>query len=63
MSRQHKQDEKKEEEKGMEKGLKEGLEKGIAETKLSIAKSMLEQGIDMEIVTKSTGLSAEEIGK
>ena len=50
-------------EKGMEKGLKEGLEKGIAETKLSIAKSMLEQGIDMEIVTKSTGLSAEEIGK
>ncbi len=48
-------------ERGRTEGLKEGMEKGIAETKLSIAKSMLEQGFDMETIAKATGLTTEDL--
>lgn len=50
---------------GEAKGLKQGLEKGKAEgekkAKLEMAKKMIVEGMSAEIVTKMTGLSAEEI--
>ena len=44
---------------GFEKGEKVGLEKG----KIEIAKNMLKDGIDIEIIIKYTGLTKEEIEK
>ena len=48
---------------GKAEGLAEGETRGEAKAKLVMAKSLLEQGVDMEIVTRTTGLSAEEIRK
>jgi len=52
---------------GMEKGIVQGMEKGIAqgekEAKISIAKNLLKNGLSMELVVSSTGLSEEEIKK
>jgi len=46
---------------------KEGVEKGKIEaekqTKIKIAKNMLKQNIDIEVVVKSTDLSKEELEK
>ena len=51
---------------GFEKGLAEGEAKGKAEgeakAKLTMAKSMLEKGIDISTIISITGLTAEEIG-
>ena len=51
--------------KGREEGLAEGHEKGLAEGKSSatieIAKSMKAEGMTIAIISKFTGLSAEEI--
>ncbi len=44
---------------GVEKGIKEGIEKGIKET----AKNMLKLGLEIDIISKATGLSKEEILK
>ena len=41
----------------------EGLEKGKRERELEIAKSLLLQGIDTDIIVSTTGLSKEEIEK
>ena len=53
--------------KGKAKGLAEGKAKGLAEgeakARLAMAKSLLEQGVDMDIITKTTGLTAEEINR
>lgn len=46
-----------------EEGREEGRAEGEAKTKLSMAKLLLEQGVDIEIITKTTGLSAEEIAE
>lgn len=43
------------------KGEAKGEAKGRAETKLAMAKLLLEQGVDIEIITKTTGLTEEEI--
>lgn len=52
-------------EEGFEKGLAEGVSKGKAEgeaeTKLAMAKSMLENGIDLNTIISITALTAEEI--
>ena len=48
---------------GVEEGIKEGLEKGSREEKLNIAKSMLDEKIDIKIISKCTDLSIEEIDK
>ena len=48
--------------KGKAEGLAEGIAKGEAKTKLTMAKSMLEKGIDMNTIISITGLTAEEIG-
>ena len=46
---------------GRTEGLAEGEAKGRAEEKLAMAKLFLEQGVDIEIITKTTGLTAEEV--
>lgn len=56
-------------EKGWKKGLKEGLEKGLekgreegeTKAKFVLAKLLLRQGVDIEVISKTTGLTAEEI--
>ena len=52
---------------GLKKGRSEGetigLKKGAAQEKREIAKSMLQEGIAKTVITKITGLSAEEIEK
>ena len=46
-----------------EKGLKKGVEKGEESKAKKIVKNLLHQGLDMEIITKSTGLTLEELTK
>ena len=52
-------------EQGLKKGLKQGLEQGkiagINEEKLNIAKKMLDEKIEIEIISKITNLSIDEI--
>ena len=50
-------------EKGIAKGREKGREEGEAKAKFAMAKSLLEQGVDIEIITKATGLTAEEISR
>ena len=49
------------EKKGMEKGIAEGMEKGKAEGKTEVALGMLKEGMSIEVVSRITGLSEEEI--
>lgn len=42
-------------------GFDKGLEKGIKETKRKAAKSLLELGVAVEVIAKTTGLSAQTI--
>jgi len=44
-----------------EKGLEEGIEQGEKKAKIETAKNLLKNGISLEIIMKSTGLSEEEI--
>lgn len=46
---------------GIDKGLKQGLKQGEINTKLSIAKKMKEDHIDINIISKYTDLTIEEI--
>ncbi len=48
---------------GRVEGKIEGFAEGKAEAKLDIAKLLLEQGVNLEIISKTTGLTAEEIKK
>ncbi len=48
-------------EKGLAEGKAEGLAEGEAKAKLSMAKLLLKQGVDINIITRTTGLTAEEI--
>lgn len=48
---------------GVDEGIKIGIEKGKKEGTISIAKKLKEQNVDIEIISKSTGLSIEEIKK
>ena len=56
---------------GIEKGVKKGIEKGIEkgkkkatkETKIAIAKAMIEQKMSINLIVELTGLSKEEIEK
>ncbi len=40
---------------------KDGLQKGSYETKIAIAKAMLKQNMDIEMIVKLTGLAKKEI--
>jgi len=51
------------EQKGLNKGLKEGKENGIRENKIETAKNMLKESISIDIISKVTGLTKEEIEK
>lgn len=46
---------------GFDKGLKVGIEQGIEQNTIAIAKKMLEQDIDIKIISKITGLSIDKI--
>ena len=47
--------------KGLEQGIEQGIEKGIEQEKLNIVRNMIRENIDMNIISKVTGLSIESI--
>lgn len=49
------------ERRGMEKGMEKGLEKGHEEEKKQIARKMKSDGLPVDIISKYTGLTVEEI--
>ena len=49
--------------KGKEDGIEEGRKEGKKEKSIEIAKELLSQNVDIEIIVKSTGLTKEEIEK
>ena len=55
------------EKKGREEGIKEGLEKGIEKGResaiIETAKNLIDSGVDLEIISKPTGLSVEALNK
>ena len=46
---------------GREVGLAEGREEGQNEERLKNARNLRELGVDLEIISKATGLTADEI--
>ena len=48
---------------GMEKGMKEGMEKGMNQRSLEIARNMLADGVDINLIMKYSGLTQEQIEK
>ena len=48
---------------GMEKGLAEGMEKGMNQRSLDIARNMLADGVDLNLIMKYSGLTQEQIEK
>ena len=46
-----------------EEGLEEGRAEGLAESKITIAKSMRAKGLDVRLVAECTGLTIDEIEK
>ena len=48
-------------EEGLEQGREEGREEGARETAIKTAKSLLQNGISVDIVARCTGLSLEEV--
>ncbi|EKV56191.1 hypothetical protein A966_12561 [Brachyspira hampsonii 30446] len=48
---------------GIEQGIEKGIEQGIEQEKHSLAKNMKKENIDINIISKVTGLSVEEIKK
>ena len=54
-------------EKGMEKGIEigkaEGMEKGMNQKALNIARNMLADGVDINLIMKYSGLTQEQIEK
>ena len=49
--------------KGLDDGIEEGKAKGAREKQIEIAKSMLKENMDIEIIIKITGLTKQEIEK
>lgn len=50
-------------EEAMEEGLKEGLEQGIEQGKLETAKKLLENDVELSIISVSTGIPIEKLTK
>ena len=48
---------------GREKGMREGMKEGVAKGKLEDAQNLKHLGVSMDIITKATGLSMEDIEK
>ena len=47
--------------KGLEVGIAQGIQQGIEERTIDIAKKLKEQNVDINIISKTTGLTEEEI--
>ena len=48
-------------EQGIKEGIKEGIKKGNEQAKIDMVKKMLEENVDIDIITKVSGLTKEEI--
>ena len=48
---------------GRQKGLEQGIKQGIEQNNLEVAKKMLKENIEVETISKITGLTKEEIAK
>jgi predicted transposase/invertase (TIGR01784 family) len=48
-------------EKGKEEGREEGIEEGRRQQAEAIARSLLELGLDMALITQTTGLSEKQV--
>ena len=48
---------------GISLGIEQGIEKGIQKNKIEIIKNMLDKNLDINLITKITGLSIEKIDK
>ena len=48
---------------GLENGIKRGIEQGIKQTTIEIAKQMLKEDIEIEVIKRITKLSEQEIKK
>ena len=48
---------------GMEKGMKKGMEKGMNQKALDIARNMLADSVDINLIMKYAGLTQEQIEK
>ena len=48
-------------EKGVQNGISQGISQGKKEKQLEMARNMLKDGLDIETISKYTGLSKEEI--
>ena len=49
------------EQKGIEKGIEKGREEGREETLINMTRSLLQQGVDLNIIMQCTGLTREKI--
>ena len=49
------------ESRGIEKGMAKGMAKGMEKRNIEIAKNLLKDNIPINIISKSTGLSEEQI--
>ena len=50
-------------ERGIEQGIEQGIEKGSLREKNEIAQNMLKENIDIELISKVTGLNIDQIKK
>ena len=48
-------------EEGLAKGIKQGIKQGIEQEKLNILRNMIRENIDINIISKVTGLTIENI--
>ena len=48
---------------GISQGMKQGINQGMKQGKIEIAKSMIQENMNLELIRKITGLSKEEIEK
>ena len=48
---------------GMEKGMKKGMAKGMNQKALDIARNMLADGVDINLIMKYSGLTLEQLDK
>ena len=49
--------------KGIEEGMKKGMEKGMNQKALDIARNMLADGVDINLIMKYSGLTQKQIEK
>jgi predicted transposase/invertase (TIGR01784 family) len=50
-------------EEGIKEGIQQGIQQGLEQGKIQIAKNLLKEKTPIDIISKATGLSQEEIEK